>query len=41
MVKADNDWNDISTHESAMVAELKVGNLGSWEDFGDLALTYI
>ena len=38
---ADNNWNDISTHGAAKVAELKVGNPGTWEYFGDLALTYI
>ena len=40
LVKADNNWNDISTRGAAMVAELKVGNPGSGEDFCVLALIY-
>ena len=40
-MKADNNWDDISTHGAAMIAELKVGYQSHWEALGDLVLTFI
>ena len=40
-MNVDINWNDISSHGAAIVAELKVENQGSWEYLGDLVLTYI